>query len=101
MSAKASYIARGEGEREVGVVLAHAVVWAEQDAAWLPGRDALVNAVLELSSGQLAAGRAHIGAALAELRRLYAMADQHERADVQQLGEILREALADLPIAVP
>ncbi len=99
MSAKASYIARGEGEREVGVVLAHAVVWAEQDAAWLPVRAALVAAVLELSSGELAAGRAHAGAALEKLRALYAAADEQDRADVQQLGVVLREALADLPTA--
>jgi len=92
----ADYVARGEGEREVGVVLAHAVVWAKQDEAWLLCRDALANAVLELSSGELAAGRVYAGAALKELRALYGAADQ-DRAVVQQLGARLREALADLP----
>ncbi len=97
-----TYVARGDGERELGVLLAHAVSYSADSVQWRLVCDALGCAVLNLDRGEQENGLAHARAALVELRALYAgtePAEKISRANIEQFGAWLREAVEDLLIS--
>ncbi len=90
-------ISRGDGERELGVLLAHCCCSSSDEIRLQAVRRELANAVLVLDMGELENGRAHARAALSSLRAMWAAAAEgQERDELQMFGEHLSAVLADL-----